>query len=62
MASRYGYACRDGIEGVHLAKVERVDHATTTACAYIWVDDAQALHPGVGSSGCRRTAGSTDQD
>ena len=39
----YGYACRDGIE-IHLAKVEKVDHATTTCCAYIWVDDAQALH------------------
>ena len=39
----YGYACRDGIE-IHLAKVEKVDHATTTSCAYVWVDDAQALH------------------
>ena len=39
----YGYACRDGIE-IHLAKVEKVDHATTTSCVYIWVDDAQALH------------------
>lgn len=39
----YGYACRDGI-AIHFAKVEKVDHATTTSCAYIWVDDAQALH------------------
>lgn len=39
----YGYACRDGIE-IHLAKVEKVDQATTTSCAYVWVDDAQALH------------------
>ena len=40
---QYGYACRDGIE-IHLAKVERVDHSTTTSCAYLWVDDAEALH------------------
>ena len=39
----YGYAYRDGIE-IHFAKVEKVDYATTTSCAYIWVDDAQALH------------------
>lgn len=39
----YGYACRDSIE-IHLAKVERVDHATTTSCLYLWVDDAAALH------------------
>ena len=40
---QYGYAYRDGIE-IHLAKVGVVDHATTTSCAYIWVDDAHALH------------------
>lgn len=39
----YGYACRDGIE-IHLAKVDSVNHSTTTACAYVWVDDAEALH------------------
>jgi len=39
----YGYACRDGIE-IHFAKVDRVDYATTTSCAYLWVDDAAALH------------------
>lgn len=39
----YGYACRDGIE-IHLAEVEGLDHATTTSCVYLWVDDAQALH------------------
>ena len=39
----YGYACRDGIE-IHFAKVDNLDRATTTSCAYIWVDDAQALH------------------
>lgn len=39
----YGYACRDGIE-IHLARVESVDCATTTSCAYVWVDDARALH------------------
>jgi catechol 2,3-dioxygenase-like lactoylglutathione lyase family enzyme len=39
----YGYACRDGLE-IHLAKVNGVDHATNTCCAYLWVDDASALH------------------
>lgn len=39
----YGYACRDGI-AIQLAKAEKVDHAATTSCAYIWVDDAEALH------------------
>lgn len=39
----YGYASRDGIE-IHLARVERVDLSTTTSCAYLWVDDAEALH------------------
>ena len=39
----YGYACRDGIE-IHLAKVDEVDHSTTTSCVYLWVDDADALH------------------
>ena len=39
----YGYAGRDGIE-IHLARVERLDRDTTTSCAYIWVDDANALH------------------
>ncbi len=42
-ADYYGYACRDGIE-IHLAKVDRVDHASTTSCAYVWVDDAQSLY------------------
>ena len=39
----YGYACRDGIE-IHLARVERVDLSSNTSCAYLWVDDAEALH------------------
>ena len=39
----YGYACRDGIE-IHLARVENVDPSATTSCAYLWVDDATALH------------------
>jgi len=39
----YGYACRDGIE-IHLARVDDVDCRTTTSCAYLWVDDAGALH------------------
>ncbi len=39
----YGYACRDGIE-IHLARVDRLDRRTTTSCAYLWVDDAEALH------------------
>ncbi len=42
-ADYYGYACRDGIE-IHLAKVDCVDHASTTSCAYVWVDDAQSLY------------------
>jgi catechol 2,3-dioxygenase-like lactoylglutathione lyase family enzyme len=42
-ADDYGYACRDGIE-IHLAKVDELDGATTTSCAYVWVDDAAALH------------------
>lgn len=42
-ADSYGYASRDGIE-IHLAKVDRVDARTTTSCAYVWVDDAAALH------------------
>ncbi|WP_370326144.1 bleomycin resistance protein [Euzebya sp.] len=40
---QYGYACRDGIE-IHLATVDSIDHTTTTSCAYLWVDDAAALH------------------
>ena len=39
----YGYACRDGSE-IHLAKVEAIDHSTTTSCVYLWVDDADSLH------------------
>ena len=39
----YGYACRDGIE-IHLALVDRIDRSATTSCAYVWVDDAQALY------------------
>lgn len=39
----YGYACRDGIE-IHLARVGSINQSTTTACAYVWVDDAVALH------------------
>ncbi|HYP46606.1 MAG TPA: VOC family protein [Propionibacteriaceae bacterium] len=42
-ADYYGYACRDEIE-IHLAKVDRIDRQTTTSCAYLWVDDAAALH------------------
>lgn len=42
-ADYYGYACRDGIE-LHIAKVDGLDPRTTTSCAYIWVDDAAALH------------------
>jgi uncharacterized protein YndB with AHSA1/START domain len=39
----YGYACRDEIE-IHIAKVDHLDCRTTTSCAYLWVDDADALH------------------
>ena len=42
-ADYYGYASRNGIE-LHLAKVDRIDPRTTTSCAYLWVDDAEALH------------------
>ena len=42
-ADYYGYASRDGIE-IHLAKVGQLDLRTTTSCAYLWVDDAAALH------------------
>ena len=42
-ADYYGYACRDGIE-IHLAKADELDRRTTTSCAYLWVDDAGALH------------------
>ena len=39
----YAFAGRDGIE-IHLAKVDQLDPRTTTSCAYLWVDDAAALH------------------
>ena len=39
----YGYARRDGIE-IHFAKVRKINHRTTTSCAYVWVDDAGALY------------------
>ncbi len=42
-ADYYGYAGRDEIE-LHIAKVEDLDCRTTTSCAYLWVDDADALH------------------
>ncbi len=46
----YGYASRDGIE-IHLAKVDQINHRTTTSCAYFWVDDAAALHQEWGAAG-----------
>ena len=42
-ADYYGFAGRDGIE-IHVAKVDRIDLATTTSCAYVWVDDARQLY------------------
>ena len=42
-ADYYGYARRDGVE-IHLARVDRIDLGSTTSCAYLWVDDAEALH------------------
>jgi hypothetical protein len=42
-ADYYGYASRDGIE-LHFAKVDKIDLRRTTSCAYVWVDDAVALH------------------
>lgn len=42
-ADYYGHACRDGIE-IHITKVDQLDCRTTTSCAYLWVDDAAALH------------------
>ena len=38
----YGFASRDGVE-IHLTRINELDRATTTSCAYIWVDDADAL-------------------
>lgn len=32
-ADYYGFARRDDVE-IHLAKVDQIDHRTTTACAY----------------------------
>ena len=42
-ADYYGFASRDGVE-LHLATVGSIDHARTTSCAYVWVDDAQQLY------------------
>ncbi len=42
-ADEYGYACRDGIE-IHIARVQHLDCRTTTSCAYLWIDDADALY------------------
>ena len=59
---RYGYACRDGIE-IHLAKVESVDHSSITSCAYLWVDDAEALYAewaAAGAGGRLRPPAKTD--
>ena len=42
-ADFYGYACRDAIE-IHIARIDHLDCRTTTSCAYLWVDDADALH------------------
>jgi len=39
----YGYACRDGLE-IHLATVRSIDRSMNSCCAYLWVDDAFALH------------------
>ncbi len=58
----YGYACRDGIE-LHLAKVDHVDCRTTTSCAYLWVDDADALYrewAGAGVGGRLQAPSATD--
>lgn len=49
-ADRYGYARRDGVE-IHLARVDGLDPLTTTSCAYVWVDDAVALHDEWASAG-----------
>lgn len=42
-ADFYGFVGRDGVE-FHLALVDGLDPATTTACAYLWVDDADGLY------------------
>lgn len=49
-ADYYGYARRDGVE-IHLATVDHLDPLTTTSCAYVWVDDAAALHDEWASAG-----------
>ena len=46
----YGYARRDGIE-IHLAKVKKINYRTPTSCAYLWADDAGALHDEWASAG-----------
>ena len=61
-ADYYGYARRDGIE-IHLAKVDSIDHATTTSCVYLWVDDAAALHAewaAAGAAGLLHAPSETD--
>jgi len=47
----YGFARRDGIE-LHLAGHAETDPLSTTSAAYLWVDDADALHAEWASSGC----------
>jgi hypothetical protein len=46
----YGYADRDGVS-FHLAKVPDLDPLTTTSAAYLFVDNAAALHVAWRASG-----------
>jgi len=39
----YGFARRDSVQ-IHLAQHKRVKPRTTTSAAYVYVDDAHALH------------------
>ena len=46
----YGYMRRGTVE-IHLAEIDRGEPSTNTSCAYIWVDDADALYAEWSQSG-----------
>ena len=46
----YGYVRRGTVE-IHLAQLDEVNPFSNTSCAYIWVDDADALHAEWSQSG-----------
>jgi predicted enzyme related to lactoylglutathione lyase len=49
----YGFVRRDGVE-IHLALVDGLDPASTTSCAYLYVDDAAALYQEWATAGAKR--------